>query len=285
MRKISLIIVTYNSSKHIYECLDSIFNFNDIGDELEIIVVDNDSPEQKSMFDGISEKYGDKVLLISSEKNGGYGYGNNLGVSKASAPIIIVMNPDVRLVQPIFQKILIIMRKETIGIMGVSFVDGSLPFYYKPEYVSLYRELFHKMAVKKRSYNDQTMYMSGSFLVFRKKTFHKVGAFDENIFMYYEEPDITNRIQKAGLEAIWLSDIYVKHLAHGRSFNRGTEDIKSQSLKYYSKKYNVDIRLYLRVQLRVYKIKRLAALLLRNDAKCDYFDKAILYEKDLLSTL
>ena len=38
---ISVIIVTYHSEKIIYECINSLLKYNDIGDKLEIIVIDN----------------------------------------------------------------------------------------------------------------------------------------------------------------------------------------------------------------------------------------------------
>ena len=142
MIKLSLIIVTYNSSNHIYDCLDSVFTYNDIGKDLEVIIVDNNSQEQLMMFDGVRAKYGDKVVLINSGKNGGYGYGNNFGIKMSSSPIVIVMNPDVRLVEPLFQQILDIFESQTLGMIGVSFVDGSSPFYYKPGHVTLFKEVF-----------------------------------------------------------------------------------------------------------------------------------------------
>ena len=44
MKRLSIIIVTYNSEKDIYDCLDSIKQYSDINaEELEIIVVDNNS--------------------------------------------------------------------------------------------------------------------------------------------------------------------------------------------------------------------------------------------------
>ena len=53
MKKLSVIIVTYNSVRHIYDCLESVFQFNDLGNELEVIVVDNHSEQQEEMFGGL----------------------------------------------------------------------------------------------------------------------------------------------------------------------------------------------------------------------------------------
>lgn len=286
MKKISLIIVTYNSSKHIYDCLDSVFNHNDLGNDLEVIVVDNDSQEQMSMFEGIKTKYGDSVILKDSGRNGGYGYGNNVGIKIATASIVVVMNPDVRIECPIFKRIIAKMdRVESAGILGVSFIDGSLPYYVKPEKVNFFNQVIHPLRIRFHKYDEQLMYMSGSFLVFRKDVFEKAGAFDENIFMYTEEPDITNRIQTLGFKAIWCPDIKVRHLAHGRGFSKRTEDLMFESLKYYFKKYNADLSYNLTVKIRVSKIKRLAAIIIGNKIKIEYFKMRINYLNECLKIL
>ena len=101
-KKISIIIVTYNSELHIYDCLDSIFKYNDIGDDLEIIIVDNMSNNVDQMFTSIKEKYASTVKLVKNHINGGYGQGNNVGIRLAKSDIIMIMNPDVRLLQPVF---------------------------------------------------------------------------------------------------------------------------------------------------------------------------------------
>jgi GT2 family glycosyltransferase len=284
-KHLSIIIVTYNSSSHIYDCLDSIFKYNDLGDNLETIVVDNDSQEQQSMFEGIREKYGDKVVTIDSGKNGGYGFGNNVGISKASAPIVIVMNPDVRLVRPVFKIILEEIGDECVGMLGGSFVDGSNPYYVKYEYVNIWNQIFHPLAIFFKRYNEKTMYMSGSFLVFVKDVFINAGAFDENIFMYCEEPDITNRIQNLNYHAKWCDEIKVKHLAHGRSFNKKTEFIQRESLKYYFRKYNSNLANNIKVKIKIYKIKRMISILINNKSKQDLFTNLLHSHQEFLDSI
>lgn len=285
MMKISLVIVTYNSSKHIYDCLDSIFNYNDIGDELEIIVVDNASAEQHTMFEGIKKKYGERIILKDSGKNGGYGYGNNVGIQLSSSDLVIVMNPDVRLVDTIFKSIIKEFKKEDTGLIGVNFVDGSLPFYVKPEKVNLWSQLIHPLRILFKKYNENTMYMSGSFLAFKKKAFYEAGMFDERIFMYTEEPDITNRIQGKGYHAKWCPSIQVKHLAHGRDFNIKTEEMTTQSLFYYAGKYNMDMHNNIRVKIKLLGIKRLVARIMNNQFKAELFGQRLNYLKQLQDTL
>jgi len=259
MAKIAIIIVTFNSSKHIYDCLESIYKYNDLGDGLEIIIVDNDSQEQKTMFEGIEAKYGEKIILVGSGKNGGYGFGNNIGIKMASSPIVVVMNPDVRLVQPIFNEIINQFNKDNVGMIGVDFVDGSCPYYFKRGHSSIFRSLFFKYYIWRKHYNAEEMYMSGSFLAFNKEGFEKAGGYDENIFMYSEEADITNRMLLQGYKVIWCPQIKVLHMAHGRNFNKFLDRTRLESGVYYEKKYNVDSRKSYNDSVMVLKIKILIA--------------------------
>ena len=114
MKKLSLIILTYNSEKDIYDCLYSVYKYNDIGDYLEIIVVDNNSDNYIQMQKNIMTQYPD-VQIIANHKNGGYGQGNNLGIRAASAPIVSIMNPDVRLIMPFSNNSLMFYHTQKIS--------------------------------------------------------------------------------------------------------------------------------------------------------------------------
>lgn len=275
MVELSIIIVTYNSSMHIYDCLESIFRNNDIGDGLEVIIVDNASGEQSELFSKLNSIYSNRILLINSGRNGGYGFGNNVGIKKSHSNKVIVMNPDVRIIKPIFKTIISRMQNEEIALLGVSFIDGSLPFYFKPEHGNLLKSLFLKQIIQRKKYNPQTMYMSGSFLVFDKEKFFKAGAFDENIFMYYEEPDITNRIISIGGKVCWAKDIYVKHLAHGRQFSEKTWKIMRESYFYYAKKYGVDIGRSRSNAITILRFKLFAAKMLGQKEKALLFKQQV----------
>lgn len=269
---ISVIIVTYNSDKYIFDCLDSIFKHNDIGDKLEVIVVDNCSDNVDHLFSRIELIYGDKINLIQSRVNGGYGHGNNQGINASCSSHCIVMNPDVRLVKPIFRSIIEIFNsKSDIGIVGVRFVDGSVPIYFKPEYSSLFRMIFGRSLVKLRCYSIREVFFSGSFLAIDKVSFIKAGMFDENIFMYHEEADISNRMFLIGKGSFWAENIPVLHLAHGRKLSVKLIDYGNESRSYYFKKYNLSLESYYKRLLLYYKLKLFIAKLLKDTLKIEEF--------------
>ena len=201
MKKIAVIIVTYNSELHIYDCLDSIFKYNDIGDALEIIVVDNCSKGYEAMASSLSSMYGNKIELIQNTKNGGYGQGNNVGIRVASAPLIMIMNPDVRLCEPVFEMVNSVFEDKSDVLMysltqrneqGVIGRSTSWTFRVHPYIAEPLRFLLGKLNV----YWQKYMYFSGACFFVRKSAFEAVGLFDEHIFMYNEEDDIHGRLMK-----------------------------------------------------------------------------------------
>jgi len=271
-KQLSIIIVTYNSERLIFDCLDSIYKYNDIGNSIEIIVVDNCSDDRDRVFAKIREDYPADIVLIKSTVNKGYGHGNNQGVQVAGAPHFIVMNPDVRLVEPIFRKLISEFdANQKVGMMGVRFTDGSNHLYFKPEYSNLCRTLFGNLYIKLGCYRIEQMYFSGSFLVFDKQSFIEAGSFDENIYLFHEEADISNRILAIGKETVLAKDIMVLHLVHGREQNLYLMKIGAESRKYYYSKYSSDLDKYYIHNLIMYRFKYIVAFILRNKIGMAHF--------------
>lgn len=272
LKKLSVVIVTFNSEHLIFDCLDSIYQYNDIGNALEVIVVDNNSQDQQRVFTSIQEKYPKDLQLINNPENNGYGSGNNLGIKHSTAEHFIVMNPDVRILNPIFKELLLkFENNRKIGMLGVTFADKSNPFYLKPEYHTLFRSLFFKIYTFLKLYNMNQMYFSGSFLMFNKKTFIDAGTFDENLFLFYEEADISNRILNLDKQLVLAKDIEVYHLTHNRAFNIELASIEMDSLEYYLNKYQLSFEKAFNSLLLIYNIKYLVAFLLIHPSKKHLF--------------
>ena len=227
------------------------------------------------MFSHIHNTYGEKVILLDSGKNGGYGYGNNVGIKEASGNYIVVMNPDIRLVSPIFSSIINILKSGDSGMIGVDFVDGSSPYYFKRGHSNLLRGLFPQFYIWRGEYNSKDMFMSGSFLAFEKKALISAGMFDENIFMYSEEADITNRILEKGYKVEWHPELKVLHLAHNRDYNPNLDRIRHESGKYYMEKYHVDEEKEYRLNLKILEIKKIVAMILGRKDKELFFRNMI----------
>lgn len=242
-KKLSIIIVTYNSENHIYDCLSSIYRNNDINDLLEIIVVDNNSENSIIMFEKLKELYCD-LILIHNNKNGGYGQGNNLGIKNASGDIIMVMNPDVRLIKPIFrQAINHFDNTRNLALLGMKqWFDKRKPglsFDVDSTYSSnnpIINVLKSKICNLFNYFNPKDMYINGSCFFIRKENFRNIGGFDENLFLYCEEKDVNRRLKDANLLVRYDSNLHYMHLAGNRDISYKQHICSLNSELYYRRK-------------------------------------------------
>lgn len=260
--KLSVIIVTYHSMRLIKDCIDSLLRYNSLPEgQLEIIVVDNSSKEEGiklSRF--LSQTYGGLVHLIKNE-NLGYGQGNNVGIRAATGDIIGIMNPDVRLTEPLLDDVEKHFVDEETGSVGFQQKNGftDYSFFIKPEYfVPIVSSIELRIANKKQNFDATRYYLSGALVFFRKRDIEEAGLYDETIFMYFEEPDIANRLAKNGKKTVFdPSRSYFHMIEVKEAYNTRLLDIGTQSIKIYFSKYRFHLNSYIKLRLLELKIYKL----------------------------
>lgn len=225
MVKLSVIILTYNSSKYIDALLQSLIKKypKDISEKrLEIIVADNESLDDTIK---LASKYKDKIKIISNGGNYGYAKGNNLAFKKANGEFTLFLNPDARLTEGDFFKILEIFQNEKVGVVGgkmVSFSgkrELSCGKFYKPFNtfilsLGLEEKLGLRFSPKKEMKVD---FVSGGFLFIRSDIFRKLNGFDENYFMYIEDSDLCYQVKKKGYDIVFSNKATIQHVGQGSS--------------------------------------------------------------------
>lgn len=229
-KRLSIVIVTYMSEHDIYDCLQSIWQFCDIPKEnLEVIIVDN-SPSCEPMFGKLRQLYDNNLVLIHNTHNGGYGQGNNVGIRQATAPVIMIMNPDVRLCEPLFCTVLDAFDKNAFLCMyGMKQmlsleVKSPLSFDCSRRMNGYLIPFISSICNRFDWYFPRFMYLQGSCFFINKKKFEKAGLFDEDIFMYGEEDDIHWRMQKLfGPQFTYNAQLRYLHLTLERPMSLATE--------------------------------------------------------------
>ena len=86
MQDLTIIILTYNSSQIIKQCLDSFNNNN-----YQVIVVDNASSDETLQI--IKANF-PLVKIIRNDKNIGFGRANNLAINQVKTNFSLILNPD-----------------------------------------------------------------------------------------------------------------------------------------------------------------------------------------------
>ncbi|PUV22966.1 glycosyltransferase family 2 protein [Sphingobacterium athyrii] len=225
---ISIIIVNYNTYTLTVNCIKSIYE-KTVGLEFEIIVVDNCSPDRAIERLNIDFP---KVKLILSQHNKGFGAGNNLGATIAKGKYLLFLNSDTLLLNNAVKEFYKYMeRNPRVGICGgnlyqvdlrpgVSFerrLPGILRDFDNLLFMFLSKLQFGKNLVF--NFEDRSLrlkgYVSGADLCIPKELFMKVGRFDEDFFMYYEETELTHRVFKAKKEVHVIPQSKIIHLEGG----------------------------------------------------------------------
>ncbi len=263
MKRLSIVIVTHESEAHIFDCIESIQKYCDLPrNEVELIVVDNCSHDVDNMFVLLRRVWGDDIVVVKNSTNGGYGQGNNLGIRQASAPVVLIMNPDVRIYEPIFGHALKHFAKDTnIGVLGMTQMKTetrrSNHSFYPTWMVNGYlRYLLYLVCNRLNLYLPTCMAIQGSCFFVSREMFLQVGGFDETNFMYGEEDDLYYRMRETFGTRCFAFDrrLHYVHLHNGGAPSLDYEKrLFEANLSLYSKK-GVDKALILRHFLQANRI-------------------------------
>lgn len=234
MYKNKLVIVTVTYNPDIEELdlfIQSFFKYNDLDDCARLVVVDN-SPESNDSCKRIVSKYS-AVSYVPNPSNPGFGASNNIGFHEYDSDYVLFINNDVEFTEPVFRNIIRIMEAdESIGCVGIHQTGGAPSFFVKitaPKMVSM------------EKFNEFHHFISGAFMFFKSSVFKMIGEFDERLFMYYEEFDISERLIKANYHTIYCPQFSFLHKAAGRRIMNEFASLKgSESLAYICKKYGID---------------------------------------------
>ena len=236
--KLSIIIVTYNSSKIIGQCLESIKKHNDIGNALEVIIVDNCSSDFEELKSTVA-KSEVPVRLYQNNRNGGYGQGNNIGINNSNAPFIMIMNPDVVLYMPVFSSVLTKMDNEYIDLLGIEQyeADRKKRHSYFPLRMNFGNMLIYKLAKSLHYFTPKLFCVHGACFFIRRDAMVKIGCFDENIFLYGEEIDLHTRLQRNGAKISFEPSLGYIHPLNERSFSKKSNNTGLDSQLYLCEKF------------------------------------------------
>lgn len=250
MEGISIVIVCYKSELDLEGLVDSVFVHTDVSQQcLQIVVVDNygDGDEQ-GITDRLSQKYDAEFVYRKSDFNGGYGSGNNIGFNLAKYDIVCVINPDVRLIKPLFRKVISEFNNDSnlLALSGEQISSAKISFFLRPEFQFPIGKAVITRAIKYiGKFSPRFMALSGAMTFYKKQLFREIGLFDENIFLYCEEADVAVRADRAGLRVSYLKEIKYIHLDWDRMpASASTVENLISSVSYYADKHKFSCKGY-----------------------------------------
>ncbi|MDY8136293.1 glycosyltransferase family 2 protein [Aquimarina sp. 2201CG5-10] len=129
MKKISVIVPMYNVAQYLQKCVDSVLQQNVGHEEIEIIMVNDESPDNSlEIANQLAEEH--SCIKVVSQKNKGLGGARNTGVSNATGEYIVFLDADDWLVQNSLDKLLKLASDNNLDILefGANLVneDGEI---------------------------------------------------------------------------------------------------------------------------------------------------------------
>ncbi|MCD0479836.1 glycosyltransferase family 2 protein [Chryseobacterium sp. LC2016-29] len=222
-KKLSIIIVHYNVTQLLRNCLFSIKKYAENID-YEVIVIDNKSTDS-SWSDLIPEF--PKVHFMASEENGGFAKANNEAIKTATGEYVLILNPDTELEGFYLKEILDFADSKTnFGCLGVRMHDANGDFLPEskrsvPDMMNSFEKLFTNFKKKNsKSYyrNDVDEYevaevevITGAFFLVKKEVYEKVGGLDESYFMYGEDIDLCYTLLNSGYQNYYYGKASILH--------------------------------------------------------------------------
>jgi N-acetylglucosaminyl-diphospho-decaprenol L-rhamnosyltransferase len=232
--EVAVVILTYKSTQLAINCLRSVAAERGTPQvHIRAIVVDNASGDLPGITAAVDENsWNSWVNLVEAPRNGGYAYGNNLGVRHAFAAgapnYIYLLNPDTE-VRPgaIAALVDFLQGHPEVAIAGSSFEnpDGSpwpLAFRF-PSLVSEFlggvqfgplTRLLRRWEVPlfMGSTAARVDWICGASMLIRPAVLTALGGLDENYFLYFEETDFCRRALAAGFPTWYVPASRVMHI-------------------------------------------------------------------------
>lgn len=253
----------------------------------EIILVDNGSTDGTKE---LIEKEHKDIILKFTGKNNGFAKGNNIGFQIAKGRYIVLLNTDAFFIEGSLLKAYELMdsyRDVSIGVGRLIGKDGSdqpsrrafpgiLSDFFK------YSNLEGRYPKNRLFSMGEYGYMNveeegpchwgpGAFNIIREEDLYKVGYFDEDYFMYYEEVDLALRFYRRGYLVYYFPQVKVMHL--------GGESAKSIKDNYISKSGN-QLTLWSFQSKYIYYRKNYGYLKALISYKSEYFFRWLQYKKN-----
>ena len=196
--KITIVIVLYNSSDIIFDCLKSLTKFN-------ILIVDNG--KNSTYLKELGKRA--NIKIITKNKNLGYGRGINFAFEYIKTDFFFILNPDVLINESEILKLLhTALKYENCAVAAPLNIPDKDSYGVLPEKRNLFeinisQNNLNKNFQKIRPEAEICVDVSkGCALLINSKYFKEVNCFSEKYFLFWEEIDLCRKFLKKNLSII-----------------------------------------------------------------------------------
>lgn len=219
-KKVAIILVNWNSFDLTNDCINSLKEISYT--DYDIIVTDNGSNDQSGQRLKQSHP---EIILLESKTNTGYTGGNNLGLTYSldnNYDYSLLLNNDT-FVDSEFLSVLVnymdeypdtgVVQSKIFFNHNRSVIWNGGSFYNKWLGLTYTKGYFRKD--DKHSYNNikEMDWATGCAFLTKNSILRQTGLLANNMFIYYEDVDLSFRIKELGYKIIYHPGSIVYHIA------------------------------------------------------------------------
>jgi GT2 family glycosyltransferase len=228
MESLDVIIVNYNSTPQLLQCVSSLLSTSE-GISLRIHVQDNAS--QKGDLSVVARDF-PEVLLIRNNRNLGFAKAVNRAIKNGNASYVLILNPDTLVLPGLLKATLGYMENHPeVGVLGPGILDNDGVVQGSARsFPNLLTALFGRKSILSKIMPENPItreniltgrsdgmnpmevgWVSGACMLVRRDAINSVGPLDERFFMYWEDADWCRRMWRKGWKVIYFPGASMIH--------------------------------------------------------------------------
>lgn len=215
LKKNAFVILNYKNYQLTLNLVSKLISILKV-DNSQIIVVDNDSPDNS--YHMLATLLPKGVICMQSGFNGGYAFGNNCGIRKAKElnfKYITLMNNDVSFSSDFLSPLISVLEKnKNIAIVGPTYFDneGNIHCYGGTnDYIKGRTKFVDIQLVSEELNLIESEWILGAVITFRTSLIDKIGYIPEQYFLNYEENDWQQIARRKGYKVVVVKKSKVVH--------------------------------------------------------------------------
>lgn len=224
----SIIIPQYGKAELTVQCLDSLADYVVFNNKVEVIVVDDASPDDSVLKLQKFKRF--PVRIVRNSRNKGFAHSCNHGAALARSPVVVFLNNDTLSMDDWLTPMLTALKADpNRGIIGAQLLnqDGTVQhagvwFFPSTEGPMTALERSEELRLDNIGPNYRTSHVvpavTGACMMLRRRDFLEVGGFDETYLNDVEDTDLCLKINQRG-QVCWYEATAT--LVHLHSVTRG----------------------------------------------------------------
>lgn len=200
---IMISVITFNSSDWVPLFFSSLVKQNYPLKKIHLVVTDHESSDQsmelaQKMLSDVRDRFAS--VEIETGKNIGFGRRHDLNIRKSPSRFCLVVNVDMEFTENTIAALVESALKDIArGCKVASWESRQIPFEHPKYYDPV---------------TGATPWVSHACVLMDKELFEKVGGYDQNIFMYCEDVELSFRFRLHGYWLRYVPNSVVKHFSY-----------------------------------------------------------------------